>query len=369
MLGIQALAISSATAASWLLFRDLLHDDTAALVLSIAYLLNTYTAKTLQYVFHIEILYPPLLFLLIRFLLRRQSVPVAAATLLLLGIKEDALVPLLGICVALLLRRPRHWRTPALLLSAGLCVYMLSTRVVMPHAAGVAAGHPWYASYWGAFGATPLLAARGMLLHPLQVLRALWSSGIRDLLEPLLFLPLLGGTWLVAAIPALIVYGTASNPGIANFALYYSAPVLPLLFIAAAAGLRRLSRVLPGTRLSRLEWQRVIAFLVLGGCALDGAGYVFRKPNPRRLDVAAMIATRGSGTVRVQGSLFPHAGYALTTLPLDTLTIYEAVLLDDSSDPYPFTRNEIRSLEATLLERGYHRTVSRHGLVLLTPPG
>ncbi|MEP7131677.1 MAG: DUF2079 domain-containing protein [Acidobacteriota bacterium] len=363
----EALAISAATAASWLLFRDLLHDDTAAMLLSLAYLLNTYTAKTLQYVFHVEVLYPPLLFLLARFLRRRQPMLIAAVTLLLLSVKEDAVIPLLGISIALFLLRPREWRTPALLVSGGIVVYLLSTRIVMPRAAGVPAGHPWYATYWAAYGPTPLLAARGMFLHPLQVFHALWSSGIRDLLEPLLFLPLLGGLWLLAAIPALTVYGTASNPGISHFAIYYSAPLLPLLFLAAAVGARRLARRLRRPGLTRLDWQRLIAFAVLGASALDGASYVFRRPNPRRLDVATMVALRGPGRLRVQGSLLPHSGYKLTTLPLDTLTSNDAVLLDDSSDPYPFTREQIRSFSAALEKRGYHRAFSRHGLVLLVP--
>ena len=368
LLGTQALAISAATAASWLVFRDLLQDDIAALLLSVAYLLNTYTAKTLQYVFHVEVLYPALLFVLVHGLLRRRVLQVAAATLFLLSVKEDALLLLVGISISLLFVRPRRWRTASLLIGAGVLVYLVSTRVVMPHAAGAPPGHPWYATYWAAYGETPLLAVRGMILHPLQVAQDLWLSGIRDLLEPLLFLPLFGGTWFLAAVPALTVYGTASNPGVAHFGLYYSSPVLPFLFIAAAVGVRRFARLVPMSRIAPVQRQRIVAFALLGVSALSGASYVFPEPNSRRSDVPDMVAASGARPLRVQGSLLPHAGYAPTTLPLDTLTSDDAVLLDDSSDPYPFSREELRSLAANLVRRGYRQMKSKHGLLLLMPP-
>ena len=52
------LAIAAAAAAGFLLFRRLLGDDLTAAFIAAAFLLNSYTAKAVQYAFHVEIFYP-----------------------------------------------------------------------------------------------------------------------------------------------------------------------------------------------------------------------------------------------------------------------------------------------------------------------
>jgi hypothetical protein len=112
-------------------------------------------------------------------------------------------------------------------------------------------------------------------------------------------------------------------------------PVLPFLFVGAAYGLWRIIRTLPG--------RRAVALLVLCACALDGGSDTSRRPNPALPDIAPALASLGGRAVRIQGPLYPHAGYLASRRVLDQahpVAPSEAVLLDPETNPYPFTRTE-----------------------------
>jgi hypothetical protein len=202
-----------------------------------------------------------------------------------------------------------------------------------------------------------------MLTRPLYVAGALARSGIPHLLEPLLLLPLAGPEGLVAALPALVPYAAADYRPLHDFSLYYSMPVLAFLFVGATYGIARLAASAPRRRLAALA--------VLAVCALDGAGYTFPRANRLGGRIAPALASLGARPVRIQGSLYPRAGYSANRRALDRvrpLAPDEAVLLAPTTNPWPFNRNELDALVVKLsADPHYVRTGDPRGLVLFVP--
>ena len=362
LLAAQAGAVAAGAAAGFLVARRIVGDDMAAAFFGCAFLLNGHTARAVQYGFHVEAFYPLAIFLLWLGLLARRPWLVAAGTLLAISVKEDSVLLLLGFCLAAAVFQ-RRFRVAAAVACAALVAFLVTSRLVAPHFSGSLPDRPWYATYWASWGDSLPRAAIGMATHPVALARALAHSGIPHLLEPLLFLPLAGPEGLVAALPQLVPYGAADYRQLRDFAIYYSLSVLPFLFIGAEYGLARLARTLPRRRFG--------AFLVLAVCALDGAGYTFPRANPARREVEPTLATLGARPVRVQDTLYPHAGYAGNRRVLDKahpLVAGEAVLLAPGSSPYPFTAAEMAALVERLgADPALARRETPHGLVLFSP--
>ena len=334
LLGAQALAIAAGAAAGFLAFRRILDDDLAAGFLAAAFVLNGYTAKTVQYGFHMEVFYPLAAFLLWLGLLCRRSWLLAAGTLIALGVKEDCLLLLGGFALSAALFQKRY-RVAAAVAGAGVVGFFVGTRIVMSHFSGASPWRPWYAAYWVSWGDTLPRIALAMLTHPLRVAETLARSGIPHLLEPLLLLPLAGPEGLVAALPALVPYAAADYRPLRAFSLYYSMPVLPFLLVGATYGIARLA--------ASASRRRLAALAVLAACALDGAGYTFPRANHMGTEIAPALASLGARPARIQGSLYPRAGYSTHRRALD-----RARPLAPSSRSYP----RIRVTSAAAIREG-----------------
>ena len=362
LLAAEALALSAGAALGFLVFRRLLGDDPSAALLAIAFVLNPYTARTVQYGFHPEAFYPAAIFLLWLGLLDTRPGLLAAGTALALSVKEDSVMVLLGFALGAAIFE-RRYRAAAAVAGAAIAVFLVSTRIVMPHASGAAPDLPWYASYWASWGGSTPEAAWAMLRHPGRLARAVAASGAPDLFVPLLFLPLAGPEALAPALLALVPYAAADYRPLRDFALYYAMPLTPFLFVAAAWGLRRLGR--------GIATRRLAAIAVLGASGLVGAGYTWRRPHPARLAIPAVLDSVGDRPVCIQGSLYPRAGYAETRRVLESArppSPEDAILLCPGTDPYPYSARDLGALEARLAEDPcYARATHPGGLVLFTP--
>jgi len=356
----QAGAIAAGTIMAFYVFRIIVEDELAAVFLAIGFLLNAYTAKAAQYVFHQEVFYPVAVFTLLWAFLRSRPAAFGLALLLLLTIKEDAFLVTLGFALAAwhFYRRPLWGAVAA---AAGVVFAWIALWRVLP--AYSQSAQPSYSWYWHSFGATPLQAMLGMLTNPGRFLGALGHSGAAGVLETLLFLPVAGPAWLVASMPALLPFAVSDLKQLAHFGLYYSMPILPFLFAATAAGVRRLGLYRNGSPLR----VRVLALAVMLVCSLDGGGYTFDRARPERREITTLLATVPSRLiVRVQGSLLPHVGYAESYEVLDATPIKpsEAVLLDPTGDPFPFDRKALQEMVRQLGRTGRKVVHSQHGLLL-----
>jgi uncharacterized membrane protein len=364
----QSLAIAGATTLAFYCVRHLCSDDVVALLLALAFLLNDFTARAVQYVFHPEIFYPAaLLVLVLGFLTRRWGV-FLAGLLVTAAIKEDAVLPLAGFAAtAIFVYKRRAWGLTALFVA--LAIFAVDTFVVLPSFGG-GLGAPWYSHYWEKYGASPLTAGVGMLAHPVQLAKDLAGSGAWRLAGVFAFTPLLGYEWLLAAGAALIPYAAAQIGKVAQFRLYYSMPVLPLMLVASAAGVRRLAvlreRVKPA---SGRASQRIAAASVFLIGALVGPGYRFVRGQP--VGVPQRLAgMAGDRPLVVQGSLFPHVGYATRHAVLKpplAVDGHRAFLLAPETVPYPFDRSEIRIFAQALSRDPRYEIIEEERILLARP--
>ena len=373
LLGAEAVLVAAAVLVAFGVCRRVLKDDLAALLVAGGLLLNTYVAKTVQYVFHVEVFYLPCLFLVAYGIVRKSPVVFLAAVLLTSLIKEDSVLPLLGVATAGLLFARRLWRWWSVAALMALVAFAISSFLVIPHFAGPSPGRAWYAPMWEAYGGTPLQVGFGILRHPSRVVSDLARSGARHLLETLGFFPFLGYEWFLAALPTLLVYGIAGGGrgGVAQFSIYYTASVLPILVVAAAKAVARFGRW--HTRgISRRRRTRLSAILLFLLCAFDGASYVFFYPKPSLRDLKTLhfpVADRA----RVQGALLPHLPLDSSRfVPLSELSVdshsSEAVLLDLDANPYPFSAQALTAFVERLEHAGFVIRRTRGGLTLAQPP-
>ena len=364
-----AFAIAAAGAVAFFFFRAILEDDLAAALLAGALVASSATARAVQYVFHPEVFYPLAIFLCVWAWARRRPAAFGLGILFALLLKEDAILPIAGVATAILLLDRRRWTWAAAAMAAAAAMFALDLLVVMPHFSPSGSRTPWFSWYWAEYGPTPIRAALGIASHPGHAARGFFGSGVWGLLEPLLYLPLAGFEWLVAALPALLPYSVAKFAKLSQFRLYYSMPLLPFLFAGAARGLQRATGRIRGQ--GRLPLRAGALLLVLT-CALDGAGYKFDRARPERREIQPLLATLDGGMpALLQGALLPHAGYSTRFTVLDRSSKLDgahALLLDPPADPYPFSREELVQLIGSLrADPRYGRTESLGGLLLFAP--
>ena len=320
-----------------------------------SFVLNDNTARTLNYGFHPEVLYAALVPWAIVAGLSGARLRFAVLVLACIVVKEDAFLPLLGISVTLALHRFKQMtpRERGLFLlfptAAALANLAIYYSAVVPMLTG--AGVPQYAHFWGNYGDTPVHAFVAMCRHPRRVLHQTFTSGIYRVLEPHLFLPLVGWRWSIGMLPLVLLYGASANDQVRAFGIYYAIVLVPFLTLAAASAALALTR-----RIATDEGRAQIAAsaIVVAGALLVGAsnrGYSLR---PWKDEIAAVpdaiARLSGERLVLVQSGLFPHAGYdeRLQLLTPETLrdprNAGAAVLVAPGVGAYPFRGREIRAL-------------------------
>jgi uncharacterized membrane protein len=347
----QAGAIAGAVAALFHFVRSTARDDLEAAAIALAFLLHRSTARATQFVFVADIFYPLALFLLFSAFIRRNAARFALALLLTVSIKEDAIVPLAGLALVAAFGY-RRWRSAGAILAVATAAFAFDYFVVLPGFAHWEA--PVYAHEWAAFGPTPLRAAVGMLASPWLVIQRA-AAGSLDLIASLAFVPLAGWPWILAALPPLLIYGSADGVALRNFTLHYSMPVLPALFVAIPFAIDRMTRGLAESRAPR----RLIALVVLAASALAGTTYKLDAPRGERRAIPALVAAAGTRQLYVQGALLPHAGYGANVHVLHHQVVTrpnDALLLCQTCNPYPFGAQELAArIDALRRDSRYER--------------
>ena len=313
---------------------------------AILFLFNDNTARTLNYGFHPEVLYCWFVPWLLDAGLRRARGSFAAAVLLSILVKEDAIFPLLASSIALaLVRGARYsWSERALFLIAppafALANLAFYYSQVVPALSPT--GSVMYGYFWENSGPTPMAALAAMIGGPTQFLMGTFESGLlRVVLPPFLFLPLVGWRWSIGTVPLLLIYSASASPQVRGFGIYYSIVLVPFYVLATGEGAIALARRCRDGAAVR----PVLALcLVLGGL-LVGSGYSLR---PWKAQIAAMPeamkALEHERVVLVQSGLYPHAGYdsrvqLLTPDSLnDPANAEAAVLVARGVSAYPFEK-------------------------------
>lgn len=356
LLAAHVIAVAGAAYAIFLYGRHVLDDDLAAALIAAAFLCNRYTVRSFHHGFVIDVFYP-LGFVLLLYAFRRANLALGiAAVLLIVSIKEDAVLTLAGIAAAIAFRH-RAWRWVTAILAIALAVFAVDYLLVIP----AFRGQPIpFAHYWGSFGASPVAAAGGMFAHPVRVLGRVLPTAFQ-LFATFAFVPLFGGEWLFAALPTLLAYTSADTEDLRWLALHYSLPILGVLFAATVDAV---------ARVDARRRRRLLALLVFLCSISVGSGYKMASPRPERTAIPRLLATAGAGPVYVQGAVFPHVGYSdrYRVLHHDVVPPPQSsFLLCSTCNPYPFSPDELDARFASLRGQDRYRQHRAGDLWLFVP--
>lgn len=354
---VSALAIAAGASYVLRIMQLLGLGGLLAAATAIVFVLNDNTARTLNYGFHPEVLYAWLVPWMLHAGLRRAPRSFAPAMILCLLVKEDAVLPILAVSIALALHHGRAmtWAERRLFLVAPSALALTNVIVyynyVVPLLTG--ASGPSYAHFWANWGESPALAAVGMLSDPVRIVTSVLGSGIFRVLMPFLFLPLIGWRFALGTLPIVVLFGASANEQIRDFGIYYPIVLVPFLCLGGSMGGLNVARRFSG---SEARAQTFAAAGVILGALLVGSWHRGYSLRPWRAEIAAvpesLAALPPEQTVLVQSGLFPHAGYDGRFKLLTRETIgdprYTGVplILAPRVGAYPFRKSEIAILAA-----------------------
>jgi uncharacterized membrane protein len=353
------------------------HPAPVALVLTAAYVSYWGLQKTAARDFH-ELAFAPLLVALAVWAIdvERWGVFWCAAGALLL-VKED-LPPFVAFLGLFLLLR-RRWRHGVLAVVVGLGAFALIVGWIMP-ALSEGGGYRFTGTFahLGGIRGIALLALTKpwrlltLLVSPAQKVRLilLW-------LGPFAFLPLVSPYGLLLLpIAATRLLSATELHWWADF--HYSAPLAPILAMAAADGLARLSAVIPKES-ARRRTVAALAVLVLALCALLPSKLPFwRLLSPRwyvltasdRTGAEALRVIPAGVSVTAQDAIVPHLSRRERIYPLRASGIAtDYVIASREVSSWPHARWDV--IAALLDEKrraGYTSVFERGGWVVLARP-
>ncbi len=378
---LHAISATSIVAGAFHVLRILQHlgvGGALASATAFAFILNDNTARALNYGFHPEVLYAWLVPWMIDAGLRVARRPFAVAMLACVLVKEDALLPIFAVSVALAFHRLRAmtWADarlflvlPPALAFANVFVYF---EYVVPMLTGTSG--PNYAHYWANWGDTPAQALLGMLGHPWQVAASVLTSGISRVLMPFLFLPLVAWRWVLGIVPIVAIYGASANGQLRDFGIYYAIVIVPFLAIAASVGALTAAR---RYILNEGRAQLVAGVVVVLGAVLVESWHRGYSLRPWKAEVAALpgalAALSGERLVLVQSGLFPHAGYDQRFKLLTPETLSDPdnagveLVLAPRLGAYPFKKTDVADLARRGAE-GATANANANGLVTVRAP-
>jgi uncharacterized membrane protein len=268
LLVVQATAVAAGAPAAYLLARKHLESDWAGLGFGLAYLLYPATQWLVLDDFHPVALATPLLLWGFWFLDTDRLVAfVLVAVPAVLSKEQIGLtVAAMGVWYAVARGRRRAGATIAL---AGVAVSLVAVIVVVPHFAP-GGGSP-FAGRYDAVGGSPQGIVKTAITKPGTVATEVTEprdlAYVRDLLAPLLGLPLLSPVTALTAVPELALNVLSSTRTQTSIHFHYTAGSIPGLLVAAILGAARLRRRWPDTA----SWlPRVLVVALVGSGILLG---------------------------------------------------------------------------------------------------
>lgn len=241
LLTLQATAVAAGAIPVFMLARKHLRSEWAALGFALVYLLYPPTQWLVVDDFHPVALATPLLLAGFWFLDEDRLLPFGVAAGLACLTKEHIgfTVAAIGLWYAVSRHRRRAGIAIALI---GAAISVLAIAVVVPHFAP-GGGSPFQIRYAGV-GGSPGGIAHTTLAHPGRIAAALADARdlryLLHLLLPLAFLPILGASAALTALPELALNMLSDTPTQASIHFHYTAGLIPGLVAGTIFGTARL---------------------------------------------------------------------------------------------------------------------------------
>ncbi|MBA2441630.1 MAG: DUF2079 domain-containing protein [Rubrobacter sp.] len=381
------------------------HSWPAALVAA-AYLLNPGLQAANLFDFHAQTMAGTLLLFAFHYLLERRLLPFALFAVLAALAKEEIvlLVAMMGLYAVFPLRRPR-WGIPIFVLG---CLYFLFVMLVAIPAynpgdtSSLVEGR--YETLGGSMGGVALTALTEPLFTLSYILSASKVSYLFSLVGPTGFLAVLSPLVLLIPLPELAINFLSERPQMLSIRYHYSTPILPFVYLAAAAGIANLVWLLPKLRGLRrpLGWlgalspsekvlralPGVLAFLVLllgvqtnydkGPLPVfnaPGNNFSVIDPPPEEhleaLDEAVALIP-DDARVSASNQIGPHLAHRPYLYLFPTVRDADYVIVDETEPAYDTAISPILNLQSTreVREReDYTEVYSRDGVVVFERSG
>jgi uncharacterized membrane protein len=389
----QGLLLAASLPSVWL-FSSRALGRTAAYLLTAAYALAWGFQAAMAADFHEVAFAVPLLAIALERLDAGRLRTAVMAGVLLLLVKEDfgLVVAAFGLVVGL---RTRRWKLAGWLALAGVATTVLADKVLIP-AFGGKSGYYW--DYYAALGPNPVAALWHVVRHPLSTLHLMVTPHAKVRLLGWLFLPLglasLGSSFVLLAVPLLAERLVSANPNHWTLTHQYSAPLAPILTLAAVDTIGKLRRSLtPRTSSSRHRRDRASGAWAIGPVYALGVVVVavwicgrmpfdqLTKPSVLRswqatdydrARQAAVDLVPSGATVEASNWLAPHLVDRTNVMLLDT-TPHDAtwVVFDAGYVEFPMTPATQSARPGWLISHGYQQVFSRDSITVyrLTDPG
>ena len=309
---LQTLALGLAAAPAFLVARDKLKSEWLAAGIGFAYLANPYLGWINYEQFHPDVFEVPLVFLAVFFAMRRRWVGFFVAVILMLMVKED--VPLLviglGILVAL-----RYDRRVGAVTSALAAVWLfVNFRFLLPLMSGtgsLAAYISHHAERIPFGGLTGFL--KTLVTRPWKIVSRAFSGHrpwyYLQVFAPVAFLPFLSPWTLLLLAAPLAANGLSTFAYQYHIEYHYGTLVVPSLIVAAAFGIARVTRRwLRGTLVGLLIASAVLCAWLWGPLPhTRHPGFVAGPPSAytRSLDAAIKLIPPGA-VISVEYHLDTH---------------------------------------------------------------
>ncbi|MDQ4105639.1 MAG: DUF2079 domain-containing protein [Actinomycetota bacterium] len=385
----------------WLARRFLGRDWPAALI-AVAYLLNYGLQSANLFDFHAQMMAGTFLLFAFHYMLERRPFLFVLFAALASLTKEEVvlLVAMMGLYALFVEKRPR-WGLPIFL--AGTGYFLLIMQVVIP-AFNVGDTSQLVEGRYEAFGGSMGGVVRTAITDPIFTLSFLLSGDKPLYLASLLgmtgFLALFAPFVLAIPLPEIAINLLSDRPQMANIRYHYSAPILPFVYVAAAAGIRNLLWLLrraanlrrrPFAWLGRLApgetvREKLPLFLALGmllfGAQTDyeaGPLPVFSAPDntatvihpsPEEhldaLDEAVSLIPDGA-KVSATNQIGPHLAHRRYLYLFPTVQDADYVVVDETTPAYDTYINPVLNLQTTAELRespGYRKLYERNGVVV-----
>jgi len=243
LLTTQALAVALGALPLFWLARKHTGSERAALGFSLAYLLFPATGWLALNEFHPVALACPLLLFAIWYLDEDRLLPFAFFAALAALTREEIPLVIAGLGIWYAIGR-RRWLAGGTIAAAGIAATAVAIQVVIPHF-NHGSGSSFYGRY-NAVGGSAAGIVRKAFTDPERLLSVAFDHRgthyLLDLLLPIAGLALLAPLLLVALVPELALNLLSSVDAQSSIHYHYVAAEVPILFAAAAIGVRRLGR-------------------------------------------------------------------------------------------------------------------------------
>lgn len=283
----QTLALSLAAWPIFLLASHVCQSEKAAFLWALAYLLNPFLLNAAAWDFHPITLAVPFISLAMLAIARKDVRMLLWSCIILLLIQEHTGMTVAGLGLLWRLHN-RNWRPAAMLVLLGMAHTLLVIGLLMP-AFSPTSNHLMLGSgtdqlsRYSWLGHSVPEVLQTLVTHPFQVMKiaALELGGavyLKDLLLPLLGLPLAAASFLLPGAADLVANLLSANPMPRSVIAYHSASLVAVFTVAAIHGSQRIYRW--NKFFSPPQW----AGLVLIPCFIMGYAYA-PLPLPMALNI------------------------------------------------------------------------------------